>query len=314
MLKSRFLVKTIQITLLSVLSLIFLQELGYAQELTLASYNIRYANKGDSLKGNAWSERAPIIAQLVEFHDFDIFGTQEGLHQQLNDLKSLAPNYDYVGKGRADGKNSGEFSAIFYKTNKFKLLDKGDFWLSSETDYPNKGWDAALPRICSWGQFEHVESGNIFYFFNVHFDHVGVEARKESAKLILDKIKTIADNYPTILAGDFNVDQNNESYKLLNNSSILKDAYEEAPIKYALNGTFNNFDPNSKRDDRIDHIFLTKDFKVERYGILTDTYRSTVKSDNADKSSNPTKGSSQSEARLPSDHFPVMIKVKLILP
>ena len=306
------LVKTIQSTLLVSFALLFLQEQGFAQKLTIASYNIRNDNNGDRLKGNAWSDRAPVISQLVEFHDFDIFGTQEGLYHQLEDLKKLAPVYDYIGKGRDDGKNKGEFAAVFYKTNTFKLLDSGDFWLSTETDYPNKGWDAALPRICTWGQFEHIESGNTFYFFNAHFDHVGVEARKQSAKLILQKIKTIAGNHHTILAGDFNVDQHNESYKLFNSSGILKDAYDTSPIKYELNGTFNGFNPNGKRNDRIDHIFLTHDFNVERYGILTDTYRGTVNSDAAEEPLNKVKSSTQTEARLPSDHFPVMIKVELI--
>lgn len=270
-------------------------QIAYAQELTVATYNIRNANKADSLKGDGWGQRAPVVAQLMQFHDFDVVGTQEGKYGQMLDLKKLMPNYDYVGIGRDDGKQAGEFSAIFYKTDKFKLLNKGDFWLSTETDHPNKGWDAALPRICSWGQFEDIASGNTFYFFNVHFDHVGVEARKESAKLILDKIKSIAGNSPTILAGDFNVDQNNESYHLLNKSTILRDAYDQSPIKYELNGTHNSFNPNSKTGSRIDHIFLTNDFEVSRYGILMDTYRSPNKE----------------EARLPSDHFPVMIKLEL---
>ncbi len=308
----RALIKTIKNVMLVTFALVVLQEKGFTQELTIASYNIRYANKDDSLKGNAWSNRAPVIAQLIEFHDFDIFGTQEGLHRQLEDLKKLAPVYDYIGKGRDDGDKKGEFAAVFYKTDIFKLLDKGDFWLSTETEYPNKGWDAVLPRICSWGHFEHIESGANFYFFNTHFDHVGVEARKLSAKLILEKIKTIAGNHHTILAGDFNVDQYNESYLLLNSSGILKDAYDEASIKYALNGTFNGFNANGKRDDRIDHIFVTKDFKVERYGILTDTYRGAFKVNESADSANPGKSSSQTEARLPSDHFPVMIKVTLI--
>lgn len=270
-------------------------QIAYAQELTVATYNIRNANKADSLKGDGWGQRAPVVAQLMQFHDFDVVGTQEGKYGQMLDLKKLMPNYDYVGIGRDDGKQAGEFSAIFYKTDKFKLLNKGDFWLSTETDHPNKGWDAALPRICSWGQFEDIASGNTFYFFNVHFDHVGVEARKESAKLILDKIKSIAGNSPTILAGDFNVDQNNESYHLLNKSTILRDAYDQSPIKYELNGTHNSFNPDSKTGSRIDHIFLTNDFEVSRYGILMDTYRSPNKE----------------EARLPSDHFPVMIKLEL---
>ena len=305
------LLKFIRKILLITFTLFLVHLQGLAQELTIASYNIRNVNKGDSLKGNGWSDRAPVIAQLVQFHDFDIFGTQEGVLQQLIDLKTLAPNYDYIGIGRGERPDKGEFSAIFYKTAVFKLLDKGDFWLSEETTYSNKGWDAALPRICSWGHFEHIETGKTFYFFNAHFDHRGIEARKQSSKLILEQIKTIAGNQPTILSGDFNVDQYNESYHLLANSTHLKDAYELSPIKYALNGTFNAFNPNSKRDDRIDHIFLSDDFKVNRYGILTDTYRSIVVGEESVESSKAKTKQMKSEARLPSDHFPVMIKVNM---
>ena len=173
---------------LIILNIVFAISLQ-AQNMVVASYNIRYANKSDSVNGNGWGQRYPIISQLIRFHNFDIFGTQEGKYHQLNDLKKSLPGYDYIGIGRDDGKQEGEFSAIFYKTNKFTLLKKGDFWMSTITDKPNKGWDAALPRICSWGEFKEKQTGFIFYFFNLHMDHIGVQARAESAKLILKKIR-----------------------------------------------------------------------------------------------------------------------------
>jgi endonuclease/exonuclease/phosphatase family metal-dependent hydrolase len=292
--------------------LLFASVMVHAQKLHVATYNIRNANHGDSLNGNGWGQRYPVIAQLILFHDFDIFGTQEGKYHQLLDLKDSLPNYDYIGIGRDDGKEAGEFSAIFYKTNKFTLLDKGDFWLSEVTDHPNKGWDAALPRICSWGKFKENNTGFTFYFFNLHMDHIGVKARAESAKLVLEKIKEIAKDAPTILTGDFNVDQNNESYTLINTSGILKDSYELSPLKYALNGTFNNFKSDSKTDSRIDHIFLTKEFTVKRYGILTDSYRTPNTDTTSATSANFPKEVRLSKyvAREPSDHFPVMAEVE----
>ena len=157
----------------------------FAQQLRVASYNLRYDNPGDSLDN--WKYRKDVMGKQILFHDFDIFGTQEGLHHQLEDLMDRLPSYDYIGIGRDDGKSEGEHSAIFYKTDMFELLDQGDFWLSEDTSQPNKGWDAVLPRICSWGKFQEKSNGLIFYLFNVHFDHVGTVARKESAKLILDK-------------------------------------------------------------------------------------------------------------------------------
>lgn len=256
-----------------------------AQSLNVATYNLRYDNPGDSL--DSWKNRCPVIASLVQFNNFDIFGTQEGLKHQLENLKSLLPQYDYIGVGRTDGKDAGEHSAIFYKKDKFKLNEKGNFWLSTNTSSPNVGWDAALPRICSWGKFTDVSSHFTFYFFNVHFDHKGVQARRESAKLILEKIREIAGKTPCILTGDFNVDETDESYSLLSNSGILRDAYIITSERFAPNGTFNSFDVSGKPVGRIDHIFLTEQFSVLRYGILTNTYN----------------------GHYPSDHFPVMAQV-----
>ncbi|HWK99752.1 MAG TPA: hypothetical protein VNQ55_07390, partial [Parapedobacter sp.] len=127
----------------------------WAQELNLATFNVRNDNNSsDSIQGDGWKVRYPVIAQLVRFHEFDVFGTQEALHHQLEDLKESLPGYAYVGIGRDDGKQAGEYSAIFFDTRKFRALEHGDFWLSEQTDFPNKGWDAALPRICSWVKLE----------------------------------------------------------------------------------------------------------------------------------------------------------------
>lgn len=284
-----------------------------AETMVVATFNIRNANGGDSISGNGWGQRCPYIAQLVQFHGFEIFGTQEGKYHQLQDLKAAMPGYDYIGVGRDDGKQAGEFSAIFYKTDRFEVLEHGDFWLSPETDHPNKGWDAALPRICTWGKFKEKNSGFEFIYFNLHMDHIGVQARSESAKLILQKVKEQPSHIPVILSGDFNVDQTNESYALLNNSGVMRDAYEMADLRYAPNGTFNGFHPDRMTTSRIDHIFLSDDFQVLKYGILTDTYRTPVK-ESAEKEKNgnfPKEVSMQKyEARMPSDHFPVMIVVE----
>ncbi|MBQ8531099.1 MAG: endonuclease/exonuclease/phosphatase family protein [Parabacteroides sp.] len=285
-----------------------------AQSFVFATYNIRNANKGDSIAGNGWGQRYPYIAQQIQFNGFDIFGTQEGKYHQLEDLKAAMPNYDYIGVGRDDGAQKGEYAAIFYRTDKFELLDHGDFWLSTITDRPNKGWDAALPRICSWGKFRDKKSGYTFLFYNLHMDHRGVQARAESAKLILKKIQELPDKLPVILTGDFNVDQNNESYALLDNSGIMRDSYQIAEFRYAPNGTFSGFHPDRKTESRIDHLFLTKEFAVKKYGILTDTYRSErTEKEKAEQDSNFPKEVTMTKyvARTPSDHFPVMIVVEV---
>ena len=285
-----------------------------AQELTVATYNIRNANRGDAERGNGWERRGPWVCRQIEFHGFDIFGSQEVLDGQLHDMLAQLPDYDYIGVGRDDGKTQGEYAPVFYKKERFRLLDEGHFWLSEITDRPNKGWDAVLPRICTWGEFRDKQTGFTFLFFNLHMDHVGVQARAESAKLILKKIKEFPKRLPAILTGDFNVDQTSESYKLLDGSGIMRDSYEIADFRYAPNGTFNGFHPDRKTDSRIDHLFLTKEFEVKKYGILTDTYRSEVK-ESAQKEQNgnfPKEVSlSKYEARTPSDHFPVMIVVEV---
>lgn len=305
----------IKTTIISILIVCSSLSVSYGQTLNVGTYNLRNDNnKEDKARGDGWQQRLPYVAGLIRFHGFDVFGTQEGLHHQLEDIKGELPGFDYTGKGRDDGKEAGEYSAIFYNTRKFKLLDHGDFWLSEDTERPNKGWDAVLPRICSWAKLEVLSSGKELYFFNVHFDHVGKIARSESAKLILKKVKALSDNHTAILTGDFNVDQNSDSYMVLENSRILRDAYEVADFRYAPNGTFNSFDPNAKTESRIDHIFVTKDISVERYGVLTDTYRSasTVPGDGHESANFPKEVKLKDyRARVPSDHFPVMAVVNL---
>jgi len=211
------------------------------------------------------------------------------------------PGYEYIGVGREDGKKQGEHSAIFYRTDKFKVLEHGDFWLSEDQTKPNLGWDAACIRVCTWGKFKEVSTGLTFVYFNLHMDHKGTKAREESAKLILKKIQGMPKGTPVILSGDFNVNQFSSSYQLLNTSGIVRDAYDKATLIYEpVVGTFNGFDANNVETGRIDHIFLTDNFTVSKYGILDDTYQAASK-ENGNKV----------EARFPSDHFAVMITVEV---
>ncbi len=282
----------------------------HAQSFHVATYNMRYANHDDSANGNGWGQRYPVICQLIRFHEWDIFGTQECKYHQLTDLADSLSGFAWLGIGRDDGKKEGEFSAIFYRKERFELLTKGDFWLSDTTDRPNRAWDAALPRICSWGRFRDKKTGFVFYFFNLHMDHIGVKARAESARLVLKKVEELAGSQPVIVTGDFNVDQRSEPYKLINTSGILRDAYDLSPIRYALNGTFNNFQPDRKTDSRIDHIFLSSVFTARRYGILTDSYRG-PQTDTTTASLATATGEKNRAftSREPSDHFPVMVEV-----
>ena len=185
-----------------------------AQELTVATYNIRNANKGDAERGNGWERRCPWVCGLIEFQGFDIFGSQEVLDGQLHDMLAQLPDYAYIGVGRDDGKAKGEYSPIFYKKERFWLLDEGHFWLSEVTDRPNKGWDAALPRICTWGHFLDRQTKRRFWFFNLHMDHVGVRAREESAKLVVAKIREMCGPREFVIhSGDFNVERDVQQFQ-----------------------------------------------------------------------------------------------------
>jgi endonuclease/exonuclease/phosphatase family metal-dependent hydrolase len=276
--------KKLKVLLVIVLAT-FLQ-FAHAQALKIATYNIRYDNKGDS--GNLWVNRAPIVAALIEFHDFDVFGTQEALKNQLDDISNALPQYTRYGLGRDDGKEKGEHSAIYFKKDMFNLLKKGDFWLSQTPDKPSLGWDATCcNRICSWVYLEHKKSKKKFYFFNAHFDHQGVQARKESSPLILKKIKEIAGAQPVIFTGDLNGSHTSEWYLSLANSGLIRDSYKDVKKPYVNNASFNAFGRARGRYDIIDHIFITKHFTASKWGILTDTYH----------------------GKFPSDHFPVVAEM-----
>jgi endonuclease/exonuclease/phosphatase family metal-dependent hydrolase len=302
-------------TVLFLLLVIFLGPcFGQEQQVwKIATFNVRYDNHGDREKGNGWDKRLPVILSLIKFHGFDVFGAQEVLKGQYADLNQGLEGYASVGIGRDDGVDKGEFAPIFYKKDKFKLINSGTFWLSETPDVPSKGWDASLPRICTWAQLLEIATGRKSWFFNLHMDHVGIVAREESARLVLHKMKAMVGNDLAFLTGDFNVDQNNTIYRILADSKFVRDSYEHAKESYALNGTFNAFDSNLLTESRIDHIFVTSAVSVNKYGVLTDTYRSpTTQTEEIKKGDFPKELSfRQYETRMPSDHFPVVVEVVL---
>ena len=284
-------------------------------QMLVGSYNIRYKNDADSINGNVWAKRCQVICDQVNFMAPDIFGAQEVLKNQLDDMLARLDGYDYIGVGRDDGKTEGEFAAIFYKTDRLRLLDCGNFWLSETPETPGLGWDAACVRICTWGRFAKQTATNddAFYFFNTHMDHVGVTARREASRLIVEKIRDIAQGAPVILSGDFNVDQNDEIYNIFTESGLLKDSFLTTRLRFAENGTFNSFNSALYTDSRIDHIFVSPTTSVDSYGVLTNSYWlpneesvDTIKGNDAPQQINFSKYT----RRLPSDHYPVFIRIR----
>ncbi|MDD7886270.1 endonuclease/exonuclease/phosphatase family protein [Flavivirga sp. 57AJ16] len=277
--------KTFLLIIISIAISVTLQ----AQNYRIASYNLRYDNEGDR-PDNAWEDRYPHIVDVIKKHNIDVFGIQEGLFGQLSDLLRSMPDYEYTGLGR-EGAREGEHSAIWYKREKFILLDSGDFWLSETPEKLSKGWDAAFERLCSWAKFCDKESGFIFYFFNTHFDHKGDIARANSIHLIFEQIKNIAGNKPVVLTGDFNIGQRSKWYEEFNKYPEFYNAYDIAlDLKNENTGTFNGFGKAKQTDERIDHVLLSKNFTVITYELDLNTY---------------------SSGKFPSDHFPIILDIQL---
>ncbi len=260
--------------------------LTYAQKnrpLNVISYNIRLNVASDGV--NAWPNRKDNVKALVKFYDADILCVQEALPDQFDDLLANS-EFDVVGVGRDDGKRKGEFSAIYFNKNRFVKKDGGTFWLSPTPDVPSKGWDAALNRVCSWVKLYDKSNKKEFIVFNTHYDHVGVKARIESAKLIKQKIQEIAPKLPVAFTGDLNVTPETEAIATI--KSFLTDAKEiSVEPHYGPNGTFNSFNFNSELKQRIDYIFVNKGFKVQKHATLTDS----------------------KDQRYYSDHLPVFAKL-----
>ena len=271
------------------LSLVFIT-LAYAQKdkkdyvINIATYNLRMDTPRDSL--DSWEHRKDNVNGLIRFHDFDIMGTQEGFHHQLLDIIE-AGGYTYVGAGRDDGLNKGEHSAIVYKTDRFEVLDNGDFWFSLTPDEPSFGWDAKIRRICSWAKFKDIQAGKEFFVFSLHYDHQGKEARRNSSLLLIKKIKEIAGDMPTFCVGDFNASPDDEPIQIIYDAKFLNDSYLISQTKpYGTEGTFNGFKLNAPMKNRIDYIWVSKNITIKKYGVLNDMIY----------------------GHFPSDHFPVMVK------
>jgi len=302
-------------TLLIFLTSVFILYGQQSLELKVGSYNIRYDNQGDRDKGDGWEHRLPVISSIIHWEDVDVFGAQEVLAHQLEGMLEELPAYDAYGIGRDDGKKKGEYAPVFFKKEKFTLLDSGSFWLSETPETPSKGWDASLPRICSWVHLKEKTTGETFWYFNLHLDHRGIKAREESCLLVLEKMKEIVGEGTAFLTGDFNVDQHTDMYDVLHDSQWIYDAYETADKRMAWNGTFNAFDDQLWTESRIDHIFTTENVQVSHYAVLTETYRSDEgEKEDVRKGDFPEEYSFKKyKSRLPSDHFPIFARVSLQL-
>jgi endonuclease/exonuclease/phosphatase family metal-dependent hydrolase len=239
-------------------------------ELTIISFNVRFDTPMDG--ANAWKNRIPLIEAYMNLEKPDIVGMQENLYHQNEDLLTMMPGYAYIGTGREDGKQSGEFSPVFYRKDVFELLEHSQFWLSATPDVPGSiGWEAILPRVVSWARLQHIESEKELYIFNTHFSHVSDLARRKSMEFMADQIQKIAGSERTIVTGDFNIAKGSQLYY-----DMLAHFYRHGQLQNAelithepvtdtqstLNGFRENITPVV-----IDYIFVNSYFEVVSYQV-----------------------------------------------
>ena len=264
----------------------------WTEPIRVATYNIQYDNVKEP--DGAWANRKDITKAMLEKCDFDIFGAQEPYKEQVEDIASWLPEYSWVGTS-VTGENDvprRHFNPIFYKTERFEVLDSGSFWYSETPNVANsKSWDSYSPRMCNWAKFKDRKTGKVFFHFNSHFDHKGVEARRQSARILLEKVAEIAGDFPAFCTADYNSNQNSEVYKTIVTSGLLSDSYslsfKRENEKWPTYNGYKYMSTPPANATRIDHIFITnKDNKVLSWKILTDTFK----------------------FKYPSDHNPVVIE------
>ena len=257
-------------------------------EIKVMSFNIRLDVKSDG--ENWWEKRKDKVAGLMNYYEADFIGAQEVLHHQLTYLKDNLNGYDYLGVGRDDGREAGEYSCIFYKKDKYTVVQQSTFWLSPTPDIPSKGWDAALNRVCSYGLFKNNKTKQLIWVLNTHFDHMGKVARLESAKLIIKKISELnTQHYPVIVSGDFNSRPGDEpaQYMMAN----MRNSRSISRLAYGAADTWNGFKFNERPDGCIDYIFVSDDKRVSvsKFATITDSY----------------------DMKYPSDHFPILATIMI---
>lgn len=271
---------------INIILIIGLSNQLYSQVDKIMTFNIRYDNPNDGI--DQWANRKSEVVKLVKHYEPEILGIQEGLSNQVRYLEKQLATYARIGVGRDDGKDKGEFSAIYYNDKKLTLLKSATFWLSETSEKISVGWDASMERICTYGLFEIKSSNQKIFIFNTHYDHKGKIARKESSKIILSKVNEINEhNYPVILMGDFNAEPHEEPIKIImkdfdDGSKLTKDGI------YGPKGTFIGFQKDTAAKKRIDYIF-TKHLDVKKYRHIDDMM----------ENSNHL-----------SDHLPVLIELK----
>ena len=254
---------------------------GEKHAMRIMSFNLLCGGQGKK----DWYFRSPLVVRTIYRCDPDTFGVQEAHFGWMKALCACLPEYDYVGVGRNDGKEDGEFSAVFYKKEKYELLDSGSFWLSETPERPGKGWDAACIRICSWAKLKEKVSGKEFVHLNTHLDHIGKTAMQKGAELVARSGAEIALGHPAFFTGDFNVTPDSAPYR-----AVLSEGFTDCRSMAKITDTgitFHNFNYPAYEGCVIDYVFAKGNVSVEEFAVIRDAV----------------------DGDLPSDHFPVYADV-----
>ncbi len=269
----------------------------WADPLAVMTFNIRYGTAKDG--ENHWSARRDMLFELLRAESPDLLGVQEALAFQIDEIVAAAPEYAVVGVGRDDAVRAGEFSAILFRKDRFRVADAGTFWFSDTPAVPgSKTWGNNITRICTWARFIDRD-GRAFYHFNLHLDHESQPSREKSTALLRQRIDARAfPREPAIVTGDFNVGEKNAAL-----ASLLARPADGSPPPFVDTfrvlhpgdttvGTFTGFKLGNTGGDKIDYVLAPPGTEVLSAAIVR-TSRS---------------------QRYPSDHFPVTARLRLKFP
>lgn len=257
-----------------------------AADLRVMSFNCRVSTLFDL--HNTWGLRKRLLLDTIQNFNPDLLGTQEVVASQYDYLRQRLDGYEAVGVGRDDGKRDGEMCAVFFRADKFEKLASGHFWLSGRPSKPgSKGWGAFFPRMVTWVKLRPRDGGATFCWFNTHLDAFSSRARENGAKLLRQRMASIAGAMPTLVTGDFNADAGTDPYRTLLATTS----------RTALIDTFRAAHVTLPKDDGTRHAF-----RGGRGGPRIDWI---LASSSAFRTIDADINHTKSGLMYPSDHFPV---------
>ena len=268
----------------TILAAIAMPAIAADTALRIMSFNIRLPAESDGV--DYWETRKPLAVRMLREQQPDVIGLQELVKAQADYLARELPQYAWFGRGReADG--GGEHMGVFYRKDRLKVIESGDFWLSDTPDVAGSiTWGHPHPRMVTWALFEQRSDGRRFYLFNTHLPYRDEDeaARLKGAQAIARHLATLPDDVPVVLTGDFNTTPDSDAHAVL--AGTLQDAWTTAPRVEGIDATFHGF--TGRADRRIDWIFV-RGAQLESITSVTTRWNH----------------------RYPSDHFPLVATLRL---